>query len=207
MGAYASYTQIKNAMPGVISGTTYDTVLDTLATRASRMIDKLFGLENDWFANSTSGDRYYDAFNPMYCYIDPHTTVTTVAVKTSETAASFTEWTASTHYLTAAGSHEQPDYNAAVKTLLLVTPGCSKRFARGHYVVKVTGVAGLAIAAPDLIVQATCIQAARWFKRGQAAFQDVTAAAELGQLTYAQALDPDIKAMLMAYTGYRRGVM
>jgi hypothetical protein len=42
------------------------------------------------------------------------------------------------------------------------------------------------------------VQAVRWFKRAQAAFQDVTAAIELGQLTYAQELDPDIRSMLKA---------
>jgi hypothetical protein len=42
------------------------------------------------------------------------------------------------------------------------------------------------------------IQAVRWFKRAQQAFADVSAAMELGQLTYAQELDPDIRSMLKA---------
>lgn len=47
-----------------------------------------------------------------------------------------------------------------------------------------------------LVQQATRIQAVRWFKRGQQAYQDVAAAIELGQLTYAQELDPDIRSMV-----------
>jgi hypothetical protein len=50
----------------------------------------------------------------------------------------------------------------------------------------------------ELATNCTRIQAVRWFKRAQQAFQDVSAAMELGQLTYAQELDPDIRSMLKA---------
>ena len=49
---------------------------------------------------------------------------------------------------------------------------------------------------PEVVRQAVIIQAARWFKRGQQAYQDTGAAAELGQMTYTQKLDPEIQAML-----------
>lgn len=50
----------------------------------------------------------------------------------------------------------------------------------------------------ELAANCTRVQAVRWFKRAQQAFQDVSAALELGQLTYAQELDPDIRSMLKA---------
>lgn len=50
----------------------------------------------------------------------------------------------------------------------------------------------------DLATNCARIQAVRWFKRAQQAFQDVSAAIELGQLTYAQELDPDLRSMLKA---------
>jgi hypothetical protein len=50
----------------------------------------------------------------------------------------------------------------------------------------------------DLASNCTRVQAVRWFKRAQQAFQDVSAALELGQLTYAQELDPDLRSMLKA---------
>ena len=50
----------------------------------------------------------------------------------------------------------------------------------------------------ELAANCARIQAARWFKRAQQAFQDVSAAIEMGQLTYAQELDPDIRSMLKA---------
>ncbi len=58
----------------------------------------------------------------------------------------------------------------------------------------------------DLVRQATLIQAVRWFKRAQSAFQDVAAAAELGQLTFARKTDPEVEFMLVE-AGLRRLVV
>jgi hypothetical protein len=57
--------------------------------------------------------------------------------------------------------------------------------------------------ADELVRQATLIQAVRWFKRGQSAFQDVSAALELGQLTFARKVDPEVEFMLLD-AGLRR---
>lgn len=57
--------------------------------------------------------------------------------------------------------------------------------------------------ADDLVRQATLIQAVRWFKRGQSAFQDVSAALEFGQLTYARKIDPEVEFVLLD-AGLRR---
>lgn len=55
----------------------------------------------------------------------------------------------------------------------------------------------------ELARQATLIQAVRWFKRAQSAFQDVAAAMETGTLTFARKLDPEVEFMLME-AGLRR---
>ena len=55
----------------------------------------------------------------------------------------------------------------------------------------------------DLVRLATLIQATRWFKRAQSAFQDVAAAAELGQLTFARKIDPEVEFLLID-AGLRR---
>lgn len=49
-----------------------------------------------------------------------------------------------------------------------------------------------------LAANMTRVQGVRWMKRAQQAFADVAAAYELGQLNYAQELDPDIRSMLKA---------
>jgi len=54
-----------------------------------------------------------------------------------------------------------------------------------------------------IVTQATLIQGARWFKRGQQAYADASASVELGQLIYARQLDPDIEGLLFA-AGLRR---
>lgn len=51
---------------------------------------------------------------------------------------------------------------------------------------------------PEVVKQAVIIQTARWFKRGQSAFQDVTASAEMGTLVYAKSLDPEIETIIKA---------
>ncbi len=49
---------------------------------------------------------------------------------------------------------------------------------------------------PELVTQATIIQAVRWFKRGQQGYQDAAMLGDMGGLRYAQKLDPDVEAML-----------
>lgn len=63
---------------------------------------------------------------------------------------------------------------------------------------------GVEVWRPDeLARQATLIQAVRWFKRSQSAFQDVAAAMETGTLTFARKIDPDVEFMLVE-AGLRR---
>lgn len=57
--------------------------------------------------------------------------------------------------------------------------------------------------AEPLVRQYALMQAVRWFKRGQSAFQDVTAAVETGQLTFARKIDPEVEFGLLQ-TGLRR---
>jgi hypothetical protein len=57
---------------------------------------------------------------------------------------------------------------------------------------------------PDALAnEAAVVQTSRLFKRGQQAFADAGANAELGQLIYVKRLDPDVEAILMA-GGLRR---
>jgi len=49
---------------------------------------------------------------------------------------------------------------------------------------------------PDLIKQACIIQAMRWYKRKESAFQDVVGNAELGQTIVYKSLDPDVRLII-----------
>lgn len=202
MSDYATYAEVKAAMPDVIgsSTTTYDAILGALATRASRFIDALFGYdENAFVAPTTATDKYYSGNGLDYCYIDPCISISAVAVKESETAAAYTAWVADTDYDKATGGKDKPVWSAGYYTLLVVAPGIAKTFtqSRRTKTVKVTAKWGRTATVPDLVKQAVIEQCGRWFKRGQQAFQDVAGQAGMGELTYAQALDPDIKTLLL----------
>lgn len=52
---------------------------------------------------------------------------------------------------------------------------------------------------PDQIVEATLIQAMRWWKRRESAFQDMVGSAEVGQLIAYKGLDADIKLIVEGF--------
>jgi hypothetical protein len=65
--------------------------------------------------------------------------------------------------------------------------------------VKITGVWGYSSTPPDDIEQACKIQAFRWFSRAKQNYQDGGANPTLGEMTYVQELDPDVKMLLHPY--------
>jgi len=56
---------------------------------------------------------------------------------------------------------------------------------------------------PDLVVEATLIQAMRWFKRKDSAFSTVVGSPDLGQMEIYKGLDADVKMMLAPLTRKR----
>mgnify|MGYP001466607497 CR=1 FL=1 len=65
--------------------------------------------------------------------------------------------------------------------------------------VKITGVWGYALTPPADVKQACKIQAMRWFMRAKQGYQDAGVNANLGEMIYAQELDPDVKMLLAPY--------
>ncbi len=70
--------------------------------------------------------------------------------------------------------------------------------------ITVTGKFGYAITTPAPVQEATAMYAAWMFKRWQAALQDATANAELGQIIYGSEMPKQVKAMLSLYTDYTK---
>lgn len=83
--------------------------------------------------------------------------------------------------------------------VLTVVRGCNGTTAASHS----SGTRVDVWRADELVRQCTLIQATRWLKRAQSAFQDVAAAMETGTLTFARKLDPEVEFMLME-AGLRR---
>lgn len=204
MANYISVEQIKNAMPDAISGGSYDPILAELATRASAMIDRLTGRpEGAYDAPTTATARIYQGSGKDYLWIDECVAVTKVEVKDSVTDTTYVTW-ASTDYIVCTGSPTYPDYVNTPYTLLLVDiNGNYATFTEGQRTVQITARWGYSDDPPEIVEQAVIIQSVRWFKRGQQGFQDVGGQAELGEIRYAQRLDPDIATMLFE-AGLRR---
>lgn len=195
--AYVTATEIKAAMPDAISGSDYDTILGTLATRASAMIDAITGRDTDAYdASDSATARIYDSRGEDHIYIDECVDITKLEVKDSPTDDTYVTW-AATDYIKAAGAPSWPEYNKTPYTLLIIAiNGDYGTFTEGQQTVQVTAKWGYSADPPAIVEQATIIQSIRWFKRGQQAYQDVGAIEELGQLSYVTKLDPDIVAML-----------
>lgn len=203
MTAYVSAAEIRAAMPDVFPDNSHDTTLDSLAERASRLIDGLLGWDANAFAVAESATiRYYNGLGGDYAFIEPCIEISAVAVKSAATASDYDAWD-ETDYWAGAGSPSGPDWNAGYYTLLMVPPGDGQRFTYGPKTVKVTARWGATESPPAEIEQAVTIQTARWFRRGQSAFADTMANAELGMMEYTQKLDPDIKTLLLG-SKYRR---
>lgn len=199
--------------------TDYDTLLGILATRASRVIDKWTGRSPGSYYVTTDATFYYDGPNSgrsgnlVYAYderlgggsfpnsqlwIDELAAVpTSVSMSLNGDLTSYTAMAATDYICWPYNALEDGiPYTRLDLDILYGTHKIWYSFRKG---IKIVGKFGYSTSIPDDIKQATIIQAARWFKRGQQGFQDAGAIAELGQLRYVKGLDPDIEMMLMHY--------
>ncbi len=214
MTDYCSLSELKQA----INKTTNDKDLEltALVTRASRAVDGSLKREDNWFVALAAGAetaRRYAGTGLRYQRIDECVAVTKVEVKSDPTDDEYEEWS-SADWLLAAGDPKRPNYNAGPYDLLIVDPcGSYSNFTSGRYAwrrgfrpdpemresgvptVRVTARWGYAAEVPDLVKQATLIQAAKWWKRGESAYADSLYNPELGVLRYTKKLDPDVEAI------------
>lgn len=198
---YCTAAQVKAHMPDMTWGASYDGLLASLVSRASRLIDRHCNREDGWFkALTTATARVYDGYNAPYMWIDECTEVSSVEVKDASTDTTYTVWTTD-DYILARGSPSAPVYGKTPYTVIFVNRdlGDYSVFTSGRQTVKVTAKWGYATTTPIDITQAAIIQTVRWFKRGQQAFQDTGAIMELGQLRYLEELDPDVRLLLSGY--------
>lgn len=202
---YTTVSEVKTVLVDTSWGTSYDALLTVLITRASRAIDLFTGREPGAYSVNADTTRYYDGSGCSVLWCDELAAVpSTVAVaetgvvdNASGTGGNYTNWATSDYFCW--------PYNALTerKPFLRLELDQLNGFKFSWYrfprSVKITGKFGYTTTTnlPPEVVQTTIIQAARWFKRGQQAFQDTGAIVELGQLTYTKALDPDIAELIM----------
>jgi hypothetical protein len=192
---YCTNTEIKAVMPDQTWSITYDTLFTTLATRASRAIDRFSGRKPGAYKVDTDVTLYFDGSGTDVLEIDELAAApTSVAVAETGDLTSLTTWAATDYLLEPYNALDR--YEPYTRMAVDYFNGSKAVWYAYPKAVKVVGKFGYTTATPDDVKQATIIQAVRWFKRGQQSFKDTGAIAELGQLQYTQALDPDVAQLL-----------
>ena len=97
-GDYCSLEQMREyiSIVGLVPDQTSDTVLKDIITAVSREIDFYTGTR--FYDPGSDDTRYYTAKSATQVWIDPTTSVTSVATDDDLTRNYSTSWTASTHY-------------------------------------------------------------------------------------------------------------
>lgn len=198
---YATVIELRDALADSGLDAAYDSTLIDLIRRASRAIDRYTKWEPGSFARpSTDEDtRYYKGSGNNQQWIDPYVATPSLLAVSESGSLADSDYT----------TYSDSDWfvwppNAAqigapyLRIDLDVLNGNKNTFYSYPKSVKVTVPFGHSLDTniPDEIVQATIIQASRWFKRGQQAFQDTGAITDLGQLRYTKRLDPEIAEII-----------
>lgn len=203
MADYCTTADVKGALVetlGSSTDTTYDSLIGTLITSASRAIDGYVGQEDNYFYPSTDATtRYYDGNNSHTLKIDDYTSITALGVAENGGVAStdYVAWS-STDYFTYPynASAKGKPYNALVVDLENGEKGYFPNFRKA---VKVTAVFGYSTTPPADVKQACITMTLRYFMRAKSAYQDAGANPAMGQMFYVRELDPDVKVLLSKY--------
>ena len=188
--------------PGLMDGDDgkNQSILTALATRASRLIDNWFGYPENTFSVETETIKYFDGSGNSELFVTfLADTPSAVAVAEAGDFTSLTDWETTDYILWPYNAMDEGfPYRALYIDLINGTKLVWPKFRRA---IKITAKWGWSISAPEPIQEATIIQAARWFKRGQQAFQDAGAVTELMSLRYLKKIDPDVELILRKMPG------
>ena len=210
---YATAAELRTQInKSVSTGTATDAALLLILQAASDAIDRECNRPDGLIADSVATVRTYSGSGKTFMLIDECVSITTVAVKDSPTDTAYVTW-ASTDWIPFSGDAERPNYNQLPYTGVLIDPtGDYDIFTSGYFstmrgfrpvtsygrgvpTVQITARWGYSTTVPPIIKQATLAQAAQWLKRGEAAWADTVATAELGPAPY-MTLSREIKAMI-----------
>lgn len=203
MADYCTSTDVKLQLTDTLGGstdTTYDDLIASLVTSASRAIDGYLGVEDNYFYPSSDGEtRYYDGVNDYTIRIDDFISISALGVSAAGglSSSDYTAYSSSDYYLL--------PYNAVAKGKpynsieIDVLNSTQNAFPRYRKAVKVTGVFGYSATPPADVKQACTVMSLRYFMRAKSAFQDAGANPAMGQLFYVRELDPDVKTLLHKY--------
>jgi hypothetical protein len=175
-------------------------ILEQLVTRASRLIDNWFGYPENTFAVSVASAKYFNGSGTQIQRVGFMAEAPTeVAVAEAGLLTSLTVWSATDYMLY---PYNALDEGYPYRELHIDLIGGTKSVWYAHpKAVKITAKWGWSTTPPEPIKEAVIIQASRWFKRGQQAFQDAGAVTDLMSLRYLKKLDPDVEIILQKMPG------
>lgn len=203
MANYCTLAEVKANLPetlGSSTDTTYDSLINTLITSASRAIDGYLGQEDDYFYPSTDNEiRYYNGNNDFEIRVDDFLSVSELAVAEEGVLEStgYTVWSSTNYYY-------EP-YNAAAKSKpytkihVDMLNGDKYAFPNFKKAVRVTGIFGYSTSPPSDVKQAAMMLVIRQMQRAKNAYQDAGANPSIGQMFYVTEIDPDVKMLLKKY--------
>lgn len=210
---YASTAEL-NTQTG-IDLSKYSSQVSALLLTASKAIDLACNRPDGFVADGSVTSRTFVGSGTNVQKIDECVEITSVKVKKSVTDTTYETWE-STDWIAFTGSNKRPNFNPLVKDqpkpytkLMIAITGNHSHFTSGltttaregfspistfleigQPTVYVTAKWGYAVSVPDVIKQATLIQAARWFKRGQGQWADEISNADFGEIRVVKENDP-----------------
>jgi hypothetical protein len=203
MADYTSSSDVKAQLVDTLGSSTdssYDALIGTLITSASRAIDGYLGKEDDYFLPSSDGQtRYYDGTNSYYIVIDDFTSISALGVSENGGVASsdYTAYSSSDYFtLPHNAAAKGKPYNAVEIDVVNSTQSAFPNYRKA---VRVTGIFGYSTTVPADVSHACMVQVLRYFMRSKNAYQDAGANPAFGQMFYVRELDPDVKTLLHKY--------
>lgn len=201
---YITVADLKAAMPDQDwSSGIYDTQLASLATTASRVIDRYTGWQPGAFSVTDDEVRYFDGSETRRIWTDPLCAVpTAIAMTLTGDPLNYTDIPQ-----LRVDNNEPNWWPLPYNALLSINPYYTHvdfNILWGSYftwygfprAVKVTGKFGFSTSVPEEIKWAATIQGIRSWKRAQQAFGDTGGIIDLGKLTYTKSIDPEVCEIL-----------
>lgn len=176
-----------------------DVALKSVITAVSREIDHYTG--TSFYDPGSDDTRYYTADDGNFCWIDPATTITSVATDDEVDRTWGTSWTLNTHYET--WPYNTGHYRSMPTMRIDRVPLGDYVFPSARKGVKVVGrfcynaAATVAATLPD-IKRICLLKCVRLFKRKDSPF-GVMSVGELGNVTNVPGYDPDELRILDNY--------
>lgn len=193
---YCEPSDIRDAITDTDWGETYDAILHRLSVGASRLIDNETGRRPGAYKLIADETLYFAGDNSTQFWIELAQPPTELHVAEDGDLTNYILWASSDYEVWPSNAVA---FGEPIRRLDIALFGNKIFWPSWYNCIKIVGRVGYSITPPDDILQATVITAARWFKRGQQAFQDTGAIPELGKLTYTKSLDPDVKEILSHY--------